>query len=74
MRRVPNRKYKTINGNYTENVCAMCFCKSHRGALTVEQLKKHKCLLRKCGALKKFDDHQFWMQRKNKLLRSKGLI
>ena len=74
MNRLPGKKYKTINGNYTNNVCAMCFCKKHIGALTVQQLKSHGCLKKQCDALKKFDDHQYWEQRKNKKLRAKGVI
>lgn len=74
MQRVPNRKYRTIHGSYTENVCAMCFSKRHTGALTVKHLKQHQCLKKNCDVLAKFDDHPYWEQRKLKKLRAKGVV
>lgn len=48
-----------------------CHCKSHKGALTVQLMKKHCCLSRCCGALQKNDDHPFWRERAEKKKRAK---
>jgi len=74
MIRVPNKKYKTIYGARTENVCAMCFSKNHMGALTVQNMKHHKCLKKQCDAFVKFEDHPYWEQRKDAKLRAKGVL
>jgi hypothetical protein len=74
MVRQEGKVYRTITGGHTDNVCGMCFAKIHRGALTVEHVKKHKCLARQCDAFVKFDDHPYWAQRADKRLRCKNLV
>lgn len=74
MERIKDKEYRTITGKRTTNVCGMCFARCHTGALTVQQLKEHKCLKRKCDAFRPFEDHQYWEQRKNKKLRAQGVV
>jgi hypothetical protein len=70
--RVPDKKYRTIYGGQSTNVCA--WCGYHKGCLTVKQLYKQECLKKQCDALVKFTDHPYWEARKNKKLRAKGVV
>lgn len=42
----------------------IAFCRRHNRYLTVNQMKKHKCLAKCCPLLKRFNDRQFWIDRK----------
>lgn len=58
---------KTLYGGQTSNTCG--FCAFHGKALTPKQMKKHKCLPKKCSALIRHE-HPVWEQRaKTKELR-----
>lgn len=64
MTRICGKEYRTIYGGHTCNVCGYCFSHKHRGALTVQHMKKHKCLKKKCDRFAKFEDHNFWKRGK----------
>ena len=49
-----------------EQIIGYCNCKLHKGALTEQLLKSHECIQKKCPFLKKFDDRQFWIKRKDR--------
>lgn len=37
-----------------------CSNESHKGYVTVEIIKQHKCDTRQCRFFKKFEEHQYW--------------
>ena len=45
---------------------AVGYCQYHKVALTVKTLKGHECLRKQCGALQRFDEHDFWRQHNQK--------
>lgn len=45
---------------------AVGYCQYHKAALTVKTLKGHECLRKQCGALQRFDEHDFWRQHNQK--------
>ena len=45
--------YKSIDGNTIKNPVA--YCKSHKGYLSLKQLKVHRCTSRCCIGLEKLD-------------------
>lgn len=49
-------------GAESDNVCA--YCKRHRKWMTVKQVKKKECLKKNCWYLVKYEDHDWWKQRK----------
>ena len=53
---------KVFYGSKSNNICAYCW--KHRLALTPKQMKKRKCLKRKCEALEK-KDHPMWEKRES---------
>lgn len=50
--------YNTMSAN------VVGYCKKHKAAVTPAQLKRKKCLGKRCGALERYDDHPLWAQRK----------
>ena len=48
-----------------------CHCNSHKGALTTQLLKKHKCTKKVCPYLQKNLQHPYWMLKKEKKEKSK---
>ena len=54
------KQYRTFYGSSTSNSCAYCY--KHHLAMTPQQMKKRKCLEKRCGALQRCD-HPYWEQR-----------
>jgi len=54
----------TFYGSQTANVCA--FCWKHKLYLTSRQVRKRKCLRRRCDAIQKLD-HPVWRMREEKM-------
>lgn len=48
-----------------------CHCRAHKGALTVQLMKKHCCLRKNCPMLQKNDEHPYWETRALKKLAAK---
>lgn len=66
--------YEDINiyGDYiASEPVAFCHLYSHRGSLTTSNLKKHKCLSKRCPYLKKNMEHPYWEYRQLKKKESK---
>lgn len=57
------RSYRTFFGSYSPNSCAYCW--KHHLALTPKQLKKKRCLEKRCDALSRCD-HPYWEQREKR--------
>ena len=58
-------KTETLYGLYGSHISrnkAVGYCRHHCAALTTKTLKGHECLKKQCGALKKYEDHDFWRQ------------
>jgi len=55
---------KTFYGSTTRNVCA--FCWKHKLYMTSRQVKKRKCIHRRCDAFHKLD-HPYWKMREEKM-------
>ena len=51
-----DRKY------HAKQPCGYCWMKKHKGFLTVDLMKKHKCLERKCHYFQKYEQHSYWKQ------------
>ena len=54
------KQYRTFYGSSTSNSCAYCY--KHHLAMTPQQMKKRKCLEKRCGALQRCE-HPYWEQR-----------
>lgn len=55
-----------VNGLYNSHLDkskACGYCYYHKCALSVKQLKAHKCLQKNCDRLKKYESHEWWKQR-----------
>ena len=52
---------KTLFNGYSNNCCA--YCKLHKCAMTVKQMKAKECLNKQCYHLIKNEEHQIWKQR-----------
>ena len=62
-------KTQTLYGLYGSQIGrnkAVGYCYYHCAALTVKTLKNHNCLGKQCGALKKYEDHDFWRQQQQR--------
>lgn len=46
----------------SDNVCA--YCRRHQKGLTVRQVRKKECLKKNCWYLVKYEQHEWWNQRK----------
>ena len=51
-----------LYGSHISRSKAVGYCRHHCAALTAKTLKGHECLKKQCGALKKYEDHDFWRQ------------
>lgn len=68
-------KTEMLNGLYGSMISrnkAVGYCRFHKAALTVKTMKYHECLKKQCDALKKYDEHDFWRQHKQKKERRKA--
>lgn len=52
---------KTLYACYSNNCCA--YCKLHKCAMTVKQMKKKECLQKQCWHMQKNEEHPYWRQR-----------
>ena len=43
-----------------------CFCDTHRGYISKELLKSHKCLQKQCPFLRKNEEHPYWNDREKR--------
>lgn len=60
---------RTLFGKHADISQVVGYCRYHKCGVTVEQLKKKKCLDKQCGALAKYE-HRYWKQREiTKMLR-----
>ena len=62
-------KTDMLNGLYGSMINrsrAVGYCHYHKAALTVKTMKCHECLKKQCGALKKYEEHDFWRQHEQK--------
>jgi hypothetical protein len=55
-----------LYGSHISRSKAVGYCRHHCAALTVKTLKGHECLKKQCSALKKYEDHDYWRQHKQK--------
>lgn len=55
-----------LYGSHVSRSKAVGYCRHHCAALTVKTLKGHECLKKQCNALKKYEDHDYWRQHKQK--------
>lgn len=51
-----------LYGTESDNVCA--YCKRHQKGLTVRQVRKKECLKKNCWYLVKYEQHEWWNQRR----------
>ena len=64
--------YINIDGDYTKKQpVGYCFCELHRGYLTTNELKTHKCISKECPHLFKNTNHQYWAEQENLLLKKR---
>ena len=64
-----------LNGLYGSVISknrAVGYCPYHKVALTVKTMKRHQCLKKQCGALKKYEEHDFWRQHEQKKMMKKA--
>ena len=54
---------QTLYNCYSNNCCA--YCKLHKCAITVKQMKIKDCLQKQCWHLEKYEDHAYWKQRED---------
>ena len=60
---------QTLHGLYGSQISrskAVGFCRHHQAALTAKTLKQHECLKKNCNALKKYEEHSYWIEREVK--------
>ena len=50
-----------LYNTHSENVVA--YCKHHKCAMTVKQMRCKNCLGKQCHHLQKNENHQYWHQR-----------
>ena len=65
---------QTLHGLYGSQISrskAVGFCRHHQAALTAKTLKQHECLKKNCNALKKYEEHSYWIEREVKKQRKK---
>lgn len=51
-----------LYGTESDNVCA--YCRRHQKGLTVRQVSKKECLKKNCWYLVKYEQHEWWNQRR----------
>lgn len=51
-----------LYGTESDNVCA--YCRRHQKGLTVRQVRKKECLTKNCWYLVKYEQHEWWNQRR----------
>ncbi len=66
MDRTKKQRLKGMSGGTIDRKKAVGYCRDHRVALTTRTLKNHKCLSKQCDALKRYEDHPFWIEREQK--------
>ncbi len=66
MDRTKKQRLKGMSGGTIDRKKAVGYCRDHKVALTTRTLKNHKCLSKQCDALKKYEDHPFWIEREQK--------
>ena len=54
---------KGLNGRSIQRTKAVGYCRLHEVALTRTDLKTRKCLQKQSGALKKYEENQYWAER-----------
>ena len=62
-------KTEMLHGLYGSMISrnkAVGYCHYHKAALTVKTMKCRECLKKQCNALKKYEEHDFWRQHKQK--------
>ena len=65
---------QTLHGLYGSQISrtkAVGYCRKHQAALTAKTLKQHECLKKCCNALKKYEEHSYWIEREVKKNRKK---
>ena len=55
-RRFIDRKY------HTKKPCGYCWMIGHRGYLTVQLMKEHQCLQKRCPHFQLYKEHSYWEQ------------
>ena len=55
-----------LYGSQISKSRAVGYCPYHQVALTTKTLKRHNCLGKQCGALQKYEEHDFWRQHEQK--------
>lgn len=66
-----NRKY-FIGQPKKERAVGFCMNKLHYGALSLKNMKKHKCISKKCTWFIPFKQHPYWQEREKKLSEKKS--
>lgn len=56
-------KVKGLYGARIEKERACGKCHYHNLYLTPRMVKAHKCLQKQCGALERYEEHEWWHQR-----------
>lgn len=51
-----------LYGTESDNVCA--YYRRHQKGLTVRQVRKKECLKKNCWYLVKYEQHEWWNQRR----------
>lgn len=54
---------KGLNGHFIKRTKAVGYCRLHEVALTRSDLKSRECLKKQCGALKRYEENQYWAER-----------
>lgn len=60
-----------LYGSHINRAKAVGYCRHHHAALTAKTLKAHECLKKQCNHLKKYEEHDYWRQRKEMKNRKK---
>ena len=55
-----------LYGSHISRSRVVGYCLHHKAALTTKTLKCHNCLRKQCKALKKYEEHDFWRQNKQR--------
>ena len=54
---------KGLYGSEIKESRVVGYCKHHKLSLTATTLRQHECLRKQCGALRKNEEHDYWLQR-----------
>ena len=57
---------KSIDGKIIKNAIGFCHCEAHKGALNRELARKHKCIVKKCKYLEKYNEESWNVKPKYK--------